>query len=130
MSFLSSRPSPALEDPEEPPLDPAVERVHQKLRGLLRVSTLVMAAGLIAVFAAILYRVTRDGDSGRPLGDVTVPAPTGASIASASADGDRLTLVVDEPGGGRMAVVVDLSSGEVIARVRLIAGGASVPAGN
>ncbi len=130
MSFLSSRPSPALEDPEEPPLDPAVERVHQKLRGLLRVSTLVMAAGLIAVFAAILYRVTRDGDSGRPLGDVTVPAPTGASIASASADGDRLTLVVDEPGGGRMAVVVDLASGEVIARVRLIAGGASAPAGN
>jgi hypothetical protein len=130
MSFLSSRPSPALDDPEEPPLDPAVERVHQKMRGLLRVSTLVMVAGLIAVFAAILYRVSSSGDSGRPLGEVTVPAATGASIASASADGDRLTLVVDEPGGGRQAVVVDLASGTVIARVRLVAGAASVPAGN
>jgi hypothetical protein len=130
MSFLSSRPSPALDDPEEPPLDPAVERVHQKMRGLLRVSTLVMAAGLIAVFAAILYRVTRSEDSARPLGEVTVPAATGATIASASAAGDRLTLVVDEPGGGRQAVVVDLASGTVIARVRLVAGAASVPAGN
>jgi hypothetical protein len=130
MSFLSSRPAPVPEDPEEQPLDPAVERVHQRLRGLLRISTLIMAAGLIAVFAAILYRVTRDGDSARPLGEVTVPAPTGAAIASASADGDRLTLVVDELGGGRQAVVVDLSSGEIIARVRLIAGGATAPAGN
>lgn len=130
MSFLSSRPSPALDDPEEPPLDPAVERVHQKMRGLLRVSTLVMAAGLIAVFAAILYRVTRSEDSARPLGEVAVPAATGATIASASAAGDRLTLVVDEPGGGRQAVVVDLATGTVIARVRLVAGAASVPAGN
>ncbi len=130
MSFLSSRPSPAVEDPEEPPLDPAVERVHQKLRTLLRISTLVMVAGLIAVFAAILYRVTRDGDSGRPIGEVTVPAPGGASIASASSDGDRLTLVVDEPGGGRQAVVVDLASGAVVARVRLVTGGAEAPAGN
>lgn len=129
MSFLSSRPSPAVEDPEEPPLDPAVERVHQKLRTLLRISTLVMVAGLIAVFAAILYRVTRDGDSGRPIGEVTVPAPGGASIASASADGDRLTLVVDEPGGGRQAVVVDLASGAVVARVRLVTGEAPA-AGN
>lgn len=130
MSFLSSRPAPDPDDPEEPPLDPAVERVHQKMRGLLRVSTLVMAAGLLAVFAAILYRVFSAGGDGRPIGDVTVPAPMGASIAAASAAGDRLTLVVDEPGGGRQAVVVDLSTGAVVARVRLIAGAASPTTGD
>jgi len=132
MSILSPRPPPDLDDAEEQPLDPAVERVHQKLRGLLRVSTLVMVAGLLAVFAAIFYRVysAGGGSAGRPLGDVMVPAPTGASIASASTAGDRLTLVVDEPGGGRQAVVVDLATGTVIARVRLLAGTPGQAAGD
>jgi hypothetical protein len=45
------------EGPEDAPLDPATERVQAKLKRLLLGSSLIMFAGFIAVFAAILYKI-------------------------------------------------------------------------
>ena len=43
------------------PLDPAAERLRRKLVRLLFVSGGIMMLGLIAVFAAIVYKVGQDG---------------------------------------------------------------------
>jgi len=118
---FSPRHDPDLE--EEPPLDPAAERIHQRLRNLLRISSLIMAAGLVAVFSAILYRVVNDKDGGGasgPATEIAVPAAAGARILAATPDGDRLALVVEEADGTRTAVVVDLGTGAVVARTRLV----------
>jgi hypothetical protein len=122
---LLPRQDPDLDD--EPPLDPAAERIHQKMRGLLRMSGFIMGAGLLAVFSAILYRVV-NSDGGRragPATEIAVPAPQGARLLAATPSGDRLALLVEEPDGSRAAVVVDLATGSVVARTRLVTGPAA-----
>lgn len=52
-----SQPEYRDEGPEEAPLDPATQRVQAKLKRLLLGSSLIMFAGFIAVFAAILYKI-------------------------------------------------------------------------
>lgn len=52
-----SQPDYRDEGPEEAPLDPAAQRVQAKLKRLLLGSSLIMFAGFIAVFAAILYKI-------------------------------------------------------------------------
>ncbi|QDG75760.1 hypothetical protein [Labrenzia sp. PHM005] len=52
-----SQPDYRDEGPEEAPLDPATQRVQAKLKRLLLGSSLIMFAGFIAVFAAILYKI-------------------------------------------------------------------------
>ena len=51
---------PGLDDDSqtEPPLDPAAERLQAKLKRLLAVSGLIMTLGFVAVFAAIIYRLS------------------------------------------------------------------------
>ncbi|WP_208948172.1 hypothetical protein [Segnochrobactrum spirostomi] len=109
------------EDEKEAPLDPAAERLQRRLTRLVRISGVTMAAGLIAVFSAILYRTVNrpsTAHTGAPL-DIAVPAPSGATILSSNTSGDLLTMVVDAP-EGRMAIVVDLRNGSVVARARLV----------
>ncbi len=83
-----------------------------------------MALGLIAVFSVILYRTIGGGGktvrTGREA-DITVPAAAGAQILSSSLDNGALAMVVED-GAGRSVVVVDVASGAVLARVRLVSG--------
>jgi hypothetical protein len=60
--------------PDEPPLDPEAQRIQAKLKRLLFGSSLVMIAGFIAVFAAILYKINSGGPAA---GD----APFAATVA-------------------------------------------------
>lgn len=109
------------DDEKETPLDPAQERLQRRLTRLVRISGVTMAAGLIAVFSAILYRTVNRPSTAHagPTLEIAVPAPSGATILSSSASGDLLTMIVDAP-EGRTAVVVDLRNGAVVARARLV----------
>lgn len=119
------------QDEGEPELDPAAERVRQKLARLLLGSLGVMALGLLAVFGAILYKVGFEpGNAGPTVGagvgsfpaeTVTgrIALPAGAEIVSVSLDADRGLLQVRQAGGSAALWLVDLRSGRVLARYEI-----------
>jgi hypothetical protein len=49
---------PAPENTEEKPLDPAVARVQVRLQRLMLIAGLTLGVGILAVFFAIVYRIT------------------------------------------------------------------------
>jgi hypothetical protein len=49
---------PVLENAEERPLDPAVARVQARLQRLMLIAGLTLGLGILAVFLAIVYRIT------------------------------------------------------------------------
>ena len=110
---------------DEPPLDPAVERVRRKLVRLLIWSFGIMILGLIAVFSTIVYRLTSE-TTPPPDGGVDAPAivnvslPKGAKVLSTSISGPRTLLHIEVPGEryGQL-IVMETDSGKVIGRYRL-----------
>ena len=95
---------------------------------LLFVSGGIMMAGLIAVFAAIVYKVSEDGAARQPAGGVLsadVPAageialPPGHRLTGTALDGDRALLSLVGPDGGTVLLLVDLATGAELARRRL-----------
>lgn len=58
----------------------------------------------------------------RAFGDVTLPLPPGARIQSATVSGERLVVIVAMPEGDQVWVV-DLSTGQVLGRIKGHPGG-------
>jgi hypothetical protein len=109
-------------DEVEAPLDPAAERLRRKLVRLLIVSGGIMMLGLIAVFAAIVYKVggaeSPSADApgaGTPI-EASVPVPEGARVVAADLDGERALLTVEHADGTMSLLLVDLASGAVVGR--------------
>lgn len=50
--------NPMSENAEEKPLDPAVARVQARLQRLMLIAGLTLGLGILAVFLAIIYRIT------------------------------------------------------------------------
>ncbi len=104
------------------PLDPAAARLRKKLVRLLFVSGGIMMLGLIAVFAAIVYKLTESGAGrGSRLSSATliesrVLIPAGQRIVGTALDGDRALLTLSGPDGGTSLLLVDLATGTVIGR--------------
>lgn len=117
----------ASDDSDEKPLDPAVERVQQRLRRLMLISGLTLGVGMIAVFAGVAYRVMTI-EPGPPvavapgaalaLGRSALGVAAEARLISTSLDGDRVALTFAEA-AGETIVVVDVRSGIVVARLRV-----------
>lgn len=113
---------------EDAPLDPAAERLRRKLTWLLAGSLGVMILGLIAVFAAIVYRLnveptvaaTPQGTLPEP---VAVPIPAGARVVFTGLDGNRLLVRLALPDGATRLIVLDASNGAVQSQVELRPGG-------
>lgn len=88
-----------------------------------------MFAGLIAVFAAIVYKVSEAGappqaragplSPGAPL-DARIAAPPGYRIAGTALEGERALLTLAGPDGETLLILVDLASGAELARYRLV----------
>jgi hypothetical protein len=112
----------ALED-EDAPLDAAQLRLQAKLKRLLFWSTGVMVLGLVAVFAAIFYRVTRvDGKAaGGFVAPVIaeLPMPEGGRVIDTRLDGNRMTVTVESPKGAAI-LIVDVDSLRVVRRLELV----------
>ena len=90
---------------------------------LLIVSGGIMLLGLIAVFAAIVYKLGLLGERGGALADApvnaAVPVPPGARLVSTTLDGDRALLQIEAAGGATELILVDLASGRVVGRYAL-----------
>lgn len=107
------------------PLDPAAERLRRKLVRLLLGSGLIMMLGLIAVFAAIVYKTgllgsdtVRRTPAAQVAAEATIRVPPGARLVSADLDAAQALLTFDSAEGTTM-LLVDLASGAVIGRYRL-----------
>ena len=118
-------------DNDEKPLDPALLRVQAKMRRLMLIAGLTLAFGILVVFAAILYRIAGGPDKAPPVtlwspGDVVpmlslgeMGLPAGARLAGTTADGGRLILTYQRPGGGSSLVFIDETSLKVTGRLDL-----------
>jgi hypothetical protein len=107
-------------DDPEAPLDPAAIRLRAKMVRLLFVSGGIMLLGLVAVFAAIVYKVSERGH--RPDFSAAAPVsarlavPAGTHVVAAALDGDRALLTLAAPDGATSLLLVDLTTGAILGR--------------
>jgi hypothetical protein len=128
----------AIDDQDEKPLDPAMERVRRKMLRLLAVSIGIMFTGLMAVLIAIVYKVSNGpskpkeagashppvsipGDEAELSGKIALPA--GARAISQSLSGGQLSLLIEVADGSRQIVIYDMNAGRIIARYTIIESG-------
>ncbi|WP_349358202.1 hypothetical protein [Stappia sp.] len=115
---------PGLNDDEtdrEPPLDPAAERLQAKLKRLLAVSGLIMTLGFMAVFAAIIYRLS-EGGSAPDAGDIAATIAIGkdARVESMAQAEGMLILLVRE-GAASKLLYLDPATGRVLGETAFVA---------
>lgn len=85
--------------------------------------------GLIAVFAAIVYRIGDEPEAPAPAAQgpagapVSVPIPAGARVVFTGLDGDRVLVRLALPDGSTRLIVLDARSGAVQSQVDLRVGG-------
>ena len=109
----------SIEDEEEKPLDPAVERVRRKLKRFIAINLGLLFAALMAVAAAIVYRAgDLDQVSAGAEGEIALPA--GARILDHALSGDRISLDVELADGSRALYLYDLAEGVVVGRFDLV----------
>ncbi len=114
------------DDIEAEPLDPAAERLQRKLVRLLLVSGGIMMLGLIAVFAAIVYKVGQAAPAGdgrlgaRSPVEAAITVPAGHRLVRAELDGERTLLTLESPDGSISLFLVDLASGAVLGRYPIV----------
>jgi type IV secretory pathway VirB10-like protein len=86
--------NPASDEQDEKPLDPEVARVQQRLQRLMLISGLTLGLGIVAVFLAIIYRISAMDDKAPepaapaaavPPATIAAPAPVVASTPPAPA---------------------------------------------
>ncbi len=118
---------------EEQPLDPAMERVRRKMIRLLAVSIGIMVIGLMAVLAAIVYKINQPVGGtakqtaiaapalGQPIGDALVgeaiTLDPGTRVLSHNLSGSMLSLETRLANGTRQILVYDVATKRVVARI-------------
>ena len=109
------------EDQNEAPLDPAAERIQARLKRLLFGSSLIMFAGLFAVFAAILYKInTDDTDISQDAFASSIVVGPDAEVVQATVSDGVIYVLVRE--GSKTALLrVDPVSGKQIGRTDFVA---------
>lgn len=111
---------------DETPLDPALLRVQARLRRLMVVAGLTLGIGILAVFAAMLYRINTSDTTAKPMAAGAAVAvdlaasglPADAKLVSTALDRDRMALTY-ETAAGNEVLIVDVRSAVVIGRLVL-----------
>ncbi|MEM8794311.1 MAG: hypothetical protein AAGE61_01990 [Pseudomonadota bacterium] len=110
---------------EEEPLDPAVERVRQRLKRLLLGSTLIMFLGFGSVVAAIIYKINEPSDeqqasavpalvTDETLRRARYPLPEGARVNGTSIDDGMIAVTYELPAGaGGGILLIDIETWQV-----------------
>ncbi len=118
-------------DGDEQPLDPAMERVRRKMIRLLAVSIGIMVIGLMAVLAAIVYKISqpvpevatavRSEVPGQPLGTAmtgeAITLDPGTRILSHNLANNTLSLETRLADGTRQILLYDIATKRVVARI-------------
>ncbi|MEO0496358.1 MAG: hypothetical protein AAF141_03170 [Pseudomonadota bacterium] len=129
--------------PGDEPLDPAVERVRQKMQRVQLVSLSIMLLGVAAVIAAIGYKIWIEPQSQNTNGastsqqaaqaPATIMAPTalveqasitlpkGARIVESSLNGRQLLMRL-RIGSNSAFWIIDTGTGEVVSKIALVNG--------
>ncbi|MEP3667131.1 MAG: hypothetical protein ABJN42_10405 [Roseibium sp.] len=109
------------EGPGEAPLDPDAQRIQAKLKRLLLGSSLVMIAGFIAVFAAIVYKInTNSADPSVTPFAATISVGADAQIVQTSLEDGMLLVLVRE--GSKTALLrFDPVTGRQLGRTDFVA---------
>ncbi|MHC1547747.1 fimbrial protein [Phyllobacterium sp. K27] len=118
-------------DGDEQPLDPAMERVRRKMIRLLAVSIGIMVIGLMAVLAAIVYKINQPVTDvaiapsvispGQPIGEAlageSITLEPGARILSHNLADNTLSLETRLANGTRQILIYDVATKRVVARI-------------
>jgi hypothetical protein len=124
---------PALDDEEEKPLDPAVENVRRKLVRFVAINLGLLFIALMAVVGALVYKSITAPPPHPPAGEAgievpspegvvegQIPLPPGARIVSQSLSGNRVSLSLELPGGGRAIYIYDIASRRTVGRFAVV----------
>jgi hypothetical protein len=84
--------------PSDSELTPEQGQVIARVRRLMLGSLAVMAAGIVAVFAVIGYRLYAGAERARPPLEETLNLARGARVISTTAAGNRLVVTVENAG--------------------------------
>jgi Family of unknown function (DUF6476) len=79
-------------------LSPGQARVVARVRRLMLSSLLIMAAGFLAVFGVIAYRLYASAERGRTPIEETLNLSRGTRVMSTAATGNRLVVTVENAG--------------------------------
>ena len=122
---------PAWDDEEEKPLDPAVENVRRKLVRFVAINLGLLFIALMAVVGALVYKsrttpppageVGIEAPSPEGIAEGNISLPSGAKIVSQSLSGNRLSLSLELPGGGRAVYIYDLRLRRMVGRFTVVA---------
>lgn len=116
---------------DEKPLDPVMEKVRRKMVRLLGVSLGVMFIGVMAVLAAVVYKIRSGDDAEVPLEKVQMMSavnfaekmdvilPLGFKVDGFNLDGARGAIHGKGSDGISRILLVDLTNGEVISTLTL-----------
>ena len=104
-----------LDEPEqEKPLDPAMERVRQKLARLMVVSIGIMLVGLMTVLGAVVYRASGSG-APATVANAAIDLPDDFEIVDTAVSAETILFFGRQAGGNSRVFVFDLRSGELVA---------------
>lgn len=117
-----------IDEDEDKPLDPAAERLRQRLVRFMAINLVVVFGLVFIVVGALVYRNMRADPPQPPrtsdlrppegegilLGSIALPA--GARVVSQSLSGERLSVEAELAGGARSIFIYDTRLARIIAR--------------
>lgn len=121
--------NPALENDDEKPLDPAVEKVRRKMIRFMAFNLGLLLVALMAVVGAIVYK-TRAAVPTATVTNLGLPAnvaavegtielPQGARILSQSLGAKQVSLHVEDADGQQAIYIFDLDSQRIVGRFKV-----------
>ena len=114
---------------EDKPLDPGVERVRSRLARFMAINLGVLFLAVMAVVAAIVYKVGRAGEparsdvagalppSGEEMASGRIVLPAGARMTGQALSGNRLLINAAMADGGSAIFIYDIAERRMIARL-------------
>ncbi|MDF2373414.1 MAG: hypothetical protein P1V21_21775 [Rhizobiaceae bacterium] len=119
-----------LDQEEDKPLDPEMEKVRRKMVRLLGISIAIMLVGVMAVLAGVVYKVVKTEDapsvatnallvpSQAPL-QLTAQLPDGFLVAHVALDGNRVLFHGKGSDGAARVIIFDMATARIIAEIAL-----------
>lgn len=115
------------DEDEDNPLDPAAEKLRQRLVRFMVVNLVVVFGLVFIVVGALVYRNMNDTPAPPAVSDVRPPEgegvltgvialPAGARVVSQSLSGERLSVDAELPDGRRAIFLYDTRLARIVAR--------------
>lgn len=115
---------------EDEPLDPVLENVRRKLMRLMMISIGILMVGLLGLLFAIVYKVSQVEDEQPEIAQsnsvsqsfqaqIELGLAKTTKIISSELNQSHLKLHVEMQGGAQEILIIDLTNGNTVSRVKL-----------